>query len=75
MNRKLKQLIVNTSIEGATPATLRDSFIRMMHLAGCCYRELMGVTGIKQKENLDRKIKPHHQKLDGVYKSIFSRII
>lgn len=75
MNRKLKQLIANTSIEGATPATFRDGFIRMMYQAGCSYKDLMDITGIKQKETLDRKVKPHQKELNKVYKSIFKKIL
>lgn len=75
MNRKLKQLIANTAIEGATPSTFRDSFIRMMHQHGCGYRDLMDITGIKQKETIDRKIKSHEKELMTVYRSIFQRVV
>ena len=75
MSRKLKQLIDNTGIEGATPSTFRDSFIRLMYQAGCPYKDLMDVTGIKQKQTLDRKIKPHEKELNQVYKEIFRGVL
>ena len=74
MNEKLKQLIKNTSIQGATPSTFRDSFIKGMYESGCHYKELMRVSGIKQKTTLDRKIRPHERELEDVYKNLFSRI-
>ncbi len=75
MNRKLKQLIANTAIGGATPATFRDNFIRMMYQAGCGYKDLMDVTGIKQKETLDKKIKSHEKELLLVYQVIFKKVV
>jgi len=74
MNRKLKQLIANTAIEGATPAAFRDSFIRMMYQAGCGYKDLMDITGIRQQETLDRKIKPCSIELLSVYQSLYSKV-
>lgn len=74
MNSKLKQLISNTGIQGATPSTFRDSFIKKMYEAGCHYKELMAVSGIKLKETLDRKIRPQERELEDVYKHLFSRI-
>lgn len=75
MNRKLKHLIANTSIEGATPATFRDSFIRMMYQAGCGYKELMDITGIKQKETIDKKVKPHTVELKKIYSNVFRNVL
>lgn len=46
----------------------------MMHQAGCGYKDLMDVAGVKQKETLDRKLKPHHQELGGVYKGLFAKV-
>tara|TARA_B100000508_G_scaffold138453_1_gene134594 strand:+ start:542 stop:997 length:456 start_codon:yes stop_codon:yes gene_type:complete len=74
MNRKLKQLFDNTAIEGATPAAFRDSFIRMMYQDGCGYKDLMDITGIRQKETLDRKIKPCSIELLSVYQSLYSKV-
>ena len=74
MNEKLKQLIGNTRIEGATPSTFRDSYIKAMFEAGCQYKELMLITGIKQKKTLDRKIKPKQLEIEQVYKKVFCHI-
>lgn len=74
MNSKLKQLIANTSIQGAKPSTFRDTFIKNMYEAGCGYKELMKVSGIKGKETLDRKIRPQERELTEVFKNLFSRV-
>jgi integrase len=74
MNNKLKQLIANTRIKGATPSTFRDTFIKNMYEAGCRYAELMKVSGIKGKDTLDRKIRPHQRELEDVFKTLFSRV-
>ncbi|WP_444935852.1 site-specific integrase [Microbulbifer sp. JMSA004] len=74
MNSKLKQLIANTGIQGAKPSTFRDTFIKNMYEAGCGYKELMKVSGIKGKETLDRKIRPHERELEAVFKNLFSRV-
>ncbi len=74
MNSKLKQLIANTSIQGAKPSTFRDTFIKNMYEAGCGYKELMAVSGIKGKETLDRKIRPHEREIEEVFKTIYGRV-
>lgn len=74
MNNKLRQLIANTRIKGAKPSTFRDTFIKNMYEAGCGYAELMKVSGIKGKETLDRKIRPHQRELEEVFKVLFSRV-
>lgn len=74
MNNKLRQLIANTRIKGAKPSTFRDTFIKNMYEAGCGYAELMKVSGIKGKDTLDRKIRPHQRELEEVFKNLFSRV-
>ncbi|WP_018403829.1 site-specific integrase [Marinobacter gelidimuriae] len=74
MTAKLKSFIKMAGIEGATAATYRDSFVKAMHDNGCHHKDLMRVTGIKQKETIDRKIRPQIQDLDKVFKSVFSRV-
>lgn len=74
MNEKLKALIKKTGIQGATPSTFRDSWIKMMHDAGCGYNELMAVSGIKSKTTLDRKIRPSAQEMKKVFSDVFSRV-
>lgn len=74
MNNKLKQLIAHTRIKGATPSTFRDTFVKNMYEAGCGYAELMKVSGIKGKDTLDRKIRPHQRELEEVFKTLFSRV-
>lgn len=74
MNEKLKQLISKTSIRGATPVTFRDSFIKLFYDAGCGYKELKLISGIKEKETLDKRIRPHERELEQVFSAIFSRV-
>lgn len=74
MNSKLKQLIVNTSIQAAKPSTFRDTFVKNMYETGCGYKDLMKVSGIKGKETLDRKIRPHERELEEVFQNLFSRV-
>ena len=74
MNAKLKSLIDKAGIEGATVSTLRDSWIKAMSDHGCHHKELMRVSGIKQKSTLDRKTRPAIQDLDKVFKAIYSRV-
>ena len=74
MNSKLKQLIGNARIKGATPSTFRDTFVKNMYEAGCGYAELMKVSGIKGKDTLDRKVRPHQRELEEVFKTLFSRV-
>lgn len=42
MTEKLKGCISNTGIRGATPATFRDSFIKVMFESSCGYKEAYG---------------------------------
>lgn len=74
MSAKLKSFIEKAGIEGATVATYRDSWVKAMHDAGCHHKDLMAVSGIKQKETIDRKVRPAIQDLDKVFKAIYSRV-
>ncbi len=74
MTAKLKSFIQKAGIEGATVATYRDSFVKAMYDQGCHHKDLMRVSGIKQKETIDRKIRPQIQDIDKVFKSVFSRV-
>ena len=74
MSAKLKSFILNAGIEGVTVSSYRDSFVKAMYDAGCHYKDLMLVSGFKQRETIDRKVRPAVQHLDKVFKDIFSRI-
>lgn len=74
MSARLKTFIDNAGIQGVTVSTYRDSWVKIMYENGCHYKELMRVSGIKQRETLDRKIRPQIQDLDKVFKDIFSRV-
>ncbi|GBO88633.1 site-specific integrase [Marinobacter salsuginis] len=74
MNSKLKSFIEKAGIEGATVATFRDSWIKAMFDHGCHHKDLMRVSGIKQKETIDRKTRPAIQDLAKVFKDIYSRV-
>lgn len=45
-----------------------------MYEAGCHHKDLMRVSGIKQKETIDRKIRPAIQDLGKVFRDIYSRV-
>lgn len=74
MQSKLKAFIDNAGIEGVTVSTYRDSWVKTMYDNGCHYKELMRVSGIKQKETIDRKTRPAIQDLDKVFKDVYSRV-
>ncbi|MFA0813339.1 site-specific integrase [Microbulbifer epialgicus] len=74
MNSKLKQLIAKTSIQGAKPSSFRDTFIKNMYEAGCGYKDLMAVSGIKGKETLDRKIRPRERELEKIFRDLFNKV-
>jgi len=74
MNEQLKRLIQKSGLHGATPSSFRDSFVRGLYENGCGWKDLMSVTGIKQKRTLERKVRPQEAELDKVYKTLFSRV-
>jgi integrase len=74
MSAKLKSYIEKAGIEGATVGTFRDSWVKVMYDHGCHHKDLMRVSGIKQKETIDRKTRPAIQDLDKVFKAIYSRV-
>tara|TARA_Y100001001_G_scaffold158908_1_gene179093 strand:+ start:10235 stop:10915 length:681 start_codon:yes stop_codon:yes gene_type:complete len=74
MNEKLKSFIRKAGIEGVTPRTFRDSCIKAMYDAGCHYNDLMLITGIKQKETIDRKVRPREKELKKVFQEVFGRV-
>jgi len=74
MNEQLKRMIKKTNLHGATPSSYRDSYVRALYENGCGWKDLMSVTGIKQKRTLERKVRPQEAELDKVFQSIFSRV-
>jgi len=74
MNEQLKQMIKRTNLHGATPSSFRDSFVKDMYENGCQWKELMAITGIKQKRTLEKKIRPQEAELEDVFRKIFSRV-
>jgi integrase len=74
MNEQLKKLIEKTDLHGATPSSFRDSFVRGLYENGCGWKDLMAVTGIKQKRTLERKVRPQEAELDKVFRTLYSRV-
>lgn len=74
MIEQLKRMIGRTSLYGATPASLRDSFVKGMYEGGAGWSDLMLVTGIKQKRTLEKKVRPHERELEDVLGALFSRV-
>lgn len=74
MNEQLKRMINRTNLHGATPASLRDTFIKGMYENGCNWGELKKASGIKQKRTLENKVRPHERELEEVLKNLFSRV-
>lgn len=71
---QIRRMINRTKLYGATPASLRDSYIKMMYEAGCGWKELMKVSGIKHKRTLLNKVRPHERELEQLIGTIFSRV-
>lgn len=74
MSDQLKRMIKKAGLHGATPSSFRDSQIRELYNNGCGWKDLMTVTGIKQKRTLERRIRPEELELDKVFRSIYSRV-
>lgn len=74
MIEQLKRMINRTGIQGATASTYRDSFIKSMYDSGAGWKDLMRVSGIKQKRTLERKVRPHERELEAVLSKLYSRV-
>jgi len=74
MNEQLKRMIKKTNLYGATPSSFRDSFVRGLYENGCSWKDLMTITGIKQKRTLERKVRPQEAELEKVFRGLFSRV-
>ena len=74
MNEQLKRLIRKADLHGATPSSFRQSFICGLYQNGCGWKDLMAVTGIRQKRTLERKVRPPEAGLEQVFKTLFSRV-
>lgn len=74
MTEIIKRMISRTSLQGVTPSTLRDSWIKQMWDLGCKHADLMSISGIQSKSTLDRKIRPTEHELEDVFKSIYGRV-
>lgn len=74
MNEQLKRLIRRTSLHGATPSSFRDSYVRGLYENGCGWKDLMKLTGIKQKRTLERKVRPQEAELEIIFNNLFSRV-
>lgn len=70
----LRRMIKKTGLHGATPASLRDSYIKLMYEAGCGWNELKKISGIKNKKTLEKKVRPHERELESLIGTIFSRV-
>lgn len=70
----IRRMIKRTNLHGATPASLRDSYIKMMYEAGCGWNELKKISGIKHKKTLEKKVRPHERELEKIIGTIFSRV-
>jgi hypothetical protein len=74
MTEHIKKMLSKSSLFGATPASLRDSYIKGMYENGLGWTELKKVSGIKQKRTLEKKVRPHERELETVLKGLFSRV-
>jgi integrase len=74
MNEQLKRVISRTNLHGATPSSFRDSYIRGLYENGCGWKDLMKLTGIKQKRTLERKVRPQEAELEEIFHNLFSRV-
>lgn len=74
MNQQLKRMLTKAGLHGATPASFRDSYVRGLYENGCGWKDLMLVTGYKQKRTLERKIRPQEAELEKVFRSLFAHV-
>lgn len=74
MNDQLKRMIDRSGLNGATPRSFRDSFIKGMYEAGAGWSDLISVTGIKHKKTLEKKVRPHEKELIDVLKTLYGRV-
>lgn len=74
LDDKLISFIERTNIQGATPTTFRDSWIRMMYLSGCKTRDLLAISGYKNAASITDKIKRDELELDAVFNNVHSRL-
>lgn len=71
MSAKLQVLIDRAGFD-ATVSTFRDSWIKLMYDYGCDCKELMRISGVRQRETIDRKTRPAPRDTDHVFKDICS---
>jgi len=74
MSEQLKRMIGRTDLDGATPASFRDSYIKGLYEGGAGWSALMTASGIKQKRTLEKKVRPHERELEDVLKGLFSQV-
>ena len=74
LDDKLISFIDKTSIQGATPTTFRDSWIRTMFLTGCKERDLLAISGYKNKASIADKMKRDELELEAVFNCVYSRM-
>jgi hypothetical protein len=74
LDDKLISFIERTNIQGATPTTFRDSWIRSMFLNGCKTRDLLAISGYKNLSSIADKIKRDEHQLEQVFNDVYSRI-
>lgn len=74
MNEQIKRMIKKAGLHAATPSSFRDSFVRGLYENGCGWKDLMAVTGIKQKRTLERKVRPQEAELEKVFSTLFSKV-
>lgn len=74
LTEHIKKMIGRTNLYGATPASLRNSYIKGMYEGGAGWKDLMKASGIKQKRTLENKVRPHERELEQVLKGLFARV-
>jgi hypothetical protein len=74
LDDKLISFLERTNIQGATPTTYRDSWIRSMFLNGCKTRDLLAISGYKNLSSIADKIKRDEHQLERVFNDVYSRI-
>ncbi len=74
MHDQLRKMIKNCNMHGATPASYRASFIKIMYEAGVRWSELKELTGIRDNRTLEGLVRPHERELELIMGKIFSRV-
>lgn len=74
LDEKLKLFIQRAKIQGATPNTFRDTWIKNLYDGGAKMPELLAITGYRDKRAIESRILPSEQELEVIANGLFGRV-